>query len=113
MGETYNDQLMIYPIYEKYVSEDPYFSLYFYFRKLLYWNDTYVVIGYSFRDQSINNAFADALRRKKNSRLIIVNSNKKSIEQRINQYFPKKKVRIIEDSFGNTTLFPKLKKLLV
>lgn len=91
MGESYNEQLMIYPIYEKYVSEDPYFSLYYYFRKLLHWNDLYVVIGYSFRDQSINNAFADALRRKENSRLIIVNSNKKNIEQRINQYFPKKR----------------------
>lgn len=36
MGETYKEQLMIYPIYEKYVSEDPYFSLYYYFRRLLY-----------------------------------------------------------------------------
>jgi hypothetical protein len=113
MGERYKEQLMIYPVYEKYVSEDPYFSLYYYFRKLLYLHDVYVVIGYSFRDQSINNAFADALRRKGNSRLIIVNSNKKSIEKRINQYFPKEKVKMIEDSFGDTNLIPKLKEVLV
>lgn len=114
MGETYNDQLMIYPIYEKYVSEDPYFSLYYYFRKLLYWNDLYVVIGYSFRDQSINNAFADALRRKENSRLMIVNSNKKNIESRINHYFSTwmDKVKIVEARFGDNNLFPKLKDVL-
>jgi hypothetical protein len=105
---------MIYPIYEKYVSEDPYFSLYYYFRKLLYWNDNYVVIGYSFRDQSINNAFADALRNKSNSRLIVVNSNIKNIQSRIDQYFSKlsAKVDIIEARFGDNNLFPKLNDVL-
>jgi hypothetical protein len=113
MGETYKEQLMIYPIYEKYVSEDPYFSLYCYFRKLLYWNDNYVVIGYSFRDQSINNAYADALRNK-SKRLIVVNSNIKNIQSRIEQYFSKLsgKVNIIEASFGDNNLFPKLKDVL-
>ena len=89
MGESYKEQLMIYPVYEKYVSENPYFSLYYYFRKLLEFHDEYVVIGYSFRDQSINNAFADALRSRRNSRLIIVNRHRNNIEQRINQYLSK------------------------
>jgi hypothetical protein len=90
------------------------FSLYYYFRKLLYWNDNYVVIGYSFRDQSINNAFADALRNKSNSRLIVVNSNIKNIQSRIDQYFSKlsAKVDIIEARFGDNNLFPKLKDVL-
>jgi hypothetical protein len=113
MGDTYNEQLMIYPIYEKYVSEDPYFSLYYYFRRLLYWHDLYVVIGYSFRDQSINNAFADALRNKSNSRLIIVNSNKKNIESRINHYFSMDKVKIVGASFGDSELFTELRKVLL
>jgi hypothetical protein len=52
---------MVYPIYEKYISKDPFFSLHSYFRKMLYYQDVYIVIGYSFRDPSINNAFAEML----------------------------------------------------
>lgn len=46
-GEQYPGQLMVYPVYEKYISQDPYFSLYYYFRSLLYYNDVYLVIGFS------------------------------------------------------------------
>ena len=113
MGDVYNEQLMIYPIYEKYVSRDIFFSLYYYFRKLLHMHSIYVVIGYSFRDPSINNAFADALRSKSNSRLIIVNSNKKNIQERIDQYFSKSedKLDILDTSFGDSSLFEKLRKV--
>jgi SIR2-like domain len=95
MGESYQEQLMIYPIYEKYVSEDPYFSLYYYFRKLLYFHEEYVVIGYSFRDPSINNAFADSLKDRR-KRIIIVNNNRNSIGQRITENFPTEQMGIIE-----------------
>jgi hypothetical protein len=113
MGESYKEQLMIYPIYEKYVSQDPYFSLYYYFRKLLYFHEEYVVIGYSFRDPSINNAFADALRDRRNSRLIIVNSKPNNIEKRINDNFPQEQVEIVETPFGDNDLYSELRQLLV
>jgi hypothetical protein len=80
-GEQYPEQIMVYPIYEKHISQDPFFSLYSYFRRLLYSRDIYIVIGYSFRDPSINNAFGDVLRDKTESRMIIVNPNKASIEK--------------------------------
>jgi hypothetical protein len=113
MGETYTDPLMVYPIYEKYVSEDPYFTLYGYFRRLLYYHDEYVVIGHSFGDPSINNAFADAFKNKPNSRIIIVNRNRDNIESRINQYFPADRVHIIETPFGNNTLVEELRRVLL
>jgi hypothetical protein len=112
MGEKYTDQLMIYPIYEKFVSEDPYFTLYNYFRRLLYYHDEYVVIGYSFRDPSINNAFADALRNKSNSRIIIVNRNRDSIEELVTRYFPPNKMHIIDIPFGNNELITELGRVL-
>jgi hypothetical protein len=34
-GERYPGQIMVYPIYEKHISQDPYFSLYSYFRRQL------------------------------------------------------------------------------
>jgi hypothetical protein len=113
MGDTFREQLMIYPIYEKYVSVDPYFSLYYYFRKLLYFHEEYVIIGYSFRDPSINNAFADALRDRRNSRLIIVNSNRDNIERRINEIFPADQVDIVGTQFGDNNLYTELRRLLV
>ncbi len=90
-GEKYPEQLMIYPVYEKHISRDPYFALHYYFRYLLHINDVYLVIGFSFRDPSINNAFRDALINKATSRMIIVNSNRKAIRKRVDEIFPKKK----------------------
>src|SRR5690242_18309360 len=55
--EVLVDRTMIYPIYEKSVSRDPFFALYQYFRKMLFRDDILIVIGFSFRDPSINNAF--------------------------------------------------------
>ena len=62
---------MLYPIYEKYVTRDPYFTLYEYFRKSLSNEDILIVIGYSFRDLAINNTFSEWLRSKPECRLII------------------------------------------
>jgi hypothetical protein len=111
-GEQYPEQLMVYPVYEKYISQDPYFSLYHYFRSLLYYNDVYLVIGFSFRDPSINNAFKDALINKRASRMIIVNSNVKNIQARIYENFPKEKVHLVEAHFGDDNLSSKLKDYL-
>jgi hypothetical protein len=111
-GEKYPEQLMIYPVYEKHISQDPYFSLHYYFRYLLHINNVYVIIGFSFRDPSINNAFRDALISKPASRMIVVNSNRKVIEKRVNEIFPKDKIEFIEDRFGSNNLSSVLKEHL-
>jgi len=103
---------MVYPIYEKYVSQDPYFTLYCFFRRILYIHDVYIVIGYSFRDPSINNAFRDALRNRSSSKMIIINPKPKNIQPRIEQNFPAEKVDIIEKSFGDDDLPSILKQHL-
>lgn len=78
-----------------------------------YCRDIYIVIGYSFRDPSINNAFGDALRNKSESRMIIVNPNKTNIVKRVEENFPAKKVDIIEKAFGDNTLESNLKECLM
>jgi len=55
------DRTTVYPIYEKHISEDPFFSLYQYFRWKLFKEDIVIVIGYSFRDPSINRAFSEGI----------------------------------------------------
>jgi hypothetical protein len=111
MGETYSERLLIYPIYEKYISLDPYYSLHYYFRKLLYQHTDYVVIGYSFRDQSINNAFADALRANPSSRMIVVNNDMDSINKRVDSIYSdkaEKKITKIDIAFGDGRLYERL-----
>jgi SIR2-like protein len=51
------ERTIIYPIYEKHITRDPFFTLYEYFRRTLFREDIVIVIGYSFRDLTINNAF--------------------------------------------------------
>lgn len=111
-GERYPEQIMVYPVYEKHISQDPYFALHYYFRNLLYYNDVYLVIGFSFRDPSINNAFRDALTKKPASRMIIVNNNRKNIEKRINDNFPTEKIDFIEARLGDIDLPSRLKDYL-
>jgi hypothetical protein len=72
----------------------------------------YLVVGFSFRDPSINNAFRDALTNKPASRMIIVNSNRKVIENRVNEMFPKNKIEFVEDRFGSSNLSSILKEHL-
>lgn len=115
MGETYSERLMIYPIYEKYVSIDPYFSLHYYFRRLLYFHNDYVVIGYSFRDQAINNAFADALRMNSKAKMVVVNKDAQSINQKVNEIFhdiSDGRITQIQTAFGDNTLYDELANIL-
>jgi hypothetical protein len=111
--EKYSGQLMVYPIYEKYVSLEPFFSIFSYFRSMLYVHDIYVVIGYSFRDPAINNAFSDMLRKKAESRIVIVNPNTDQIKKRILDNFPEKKLDVIRRCFEDDTMISELKDVLL
>lgn len=58
-------RMMVYPASEKYALTSPYAECLFYLRRSLMMEKRepkLVVVGYSFRDDSINNAFIDALR---------------------------------------------------
>lgn len=109
-GSPANEQVMIYPIYEKRLSQEFYFTMYHYFKRLLDFQEIYLIIGYSFRDNSINDAFYNALKNKKSSRMIVVTKNKQVINH-VNTLFKefKRKISIIESKFGDKDLHKKLK----
>lgn len=99
--ETLVRRSIIYPIYEKHVSKDPFFTLYQYFRsQLMIKEDLTLVIGYSFRDPSVNNAFMDWLNYKDNSRLIVV--SRVDYQDRIREVFGNQgdRIEFIEQYFG-------------
>jgi hypothetical protein len=73
-------------------------------------NDVYIVIGYSFRDFSINEAFQNALGSDE-SRMIIINPNRNRIINKI-QDFPYHKIDIIEMPFGDERLIDALYTVL-
>jgi hypothetical protein len=77
---------MIFPVHEKHVTRSPYIDLYNIFRQRLQIEPLCVVIGYSFRDEAVNNAFIDAVKTNRNLKLIYVGgeraeSNVKRIPQ--------------------------------
>jgi hypothetical protein len=109
--EVLIDRTMIYPIYEKFVSKDPFFALYQYFRKMLFKDDIVIVIGYSFRDASINNAFLDWLRSKPTSRLIIVARQEK--QNNIRAIFNNNaRIQFVDTYFGQNGFINSLEYVL-
>jgi len=60
--EKIERRMMVYPASEKYALRSPYAECLFYLRQRLRTEQYCVVVGYSFRDTPINNAFADSLR---------------------------------------------------
>jgi hypothetical protein len=55
------DDMLVFPVHEKYVTLSPYFEMYALLRERLRMEPICVVVGYSFRDEAVNNAFIDAI----------------------------------------------------
>ena len=110
--ENLRKRLIIYPIYEKHISREPFFTLYQYFRNRLMEEDITLIIGYSFRDPSINNAFIDWLYFNGKARLIIV--CKYEYQHGIRNIFENQGSRLefIEEYFGEDGFTDSLKELL-
>ena len=104
-GITAKEPLMIYPIYEKKLAEKFFYSMYYYFKKILRHHEIYLIIGYSFRDNSINEAFHYGLQDNSSTRMIVVTTNEIVI-QRINTLFSDciNKIQIIKTRFGDLNL---------
>jgi len=112
-GEKFSSRVLIYPVYEKSISEEPFSSLYTAFRKLIYEEKVIIVIGYSFRDLSINNAFLDGLRQDEDSRIIIC-TRSDAVKGRIKRIFLgyNNRIAYIGSHFGEQDFIKDLKERL-
>jgi len=77
------EQMMIYPIGEKPILQEPYFSFYRIFKEQPW--ETLVAIGHSFRDEPINVAILERLNKQPHStKLIILNPHAEDVAKNLN-----------------------------
>ncbi len=65
-------EMLVYPVHEKYVTKTPYFELFSALRQRLSREPLCIVIGYSLRDEAVNNAFADAVKTNRTLKFVYV-----------------------------------------
>lgn len=98
------ERMMIYPIGEKYVIKTPYFQLLQKFREDLSKEGVVVIIGYSFRDDPINNALIERIIRNDPIKLVIVagdpaNAIKNNIQPKFQSIF-QQVATLVKTHFG-------------
>ena len=107
------ERQIVYPIYEKYISKEPFFTLYQYFRRRLLEEDIVIVIGYSFADISINNAIIDWLKYNDRARLIVVAKESRRNLIRTILSDESNRIEFISEYFGDPDFISNLTNLLI
>ena len=103
------EEMLIFPIKEKPVFENPYYDFYNLFR-MQRWSKL-VIIGYSFRDEPINRAILSNLQENKKRNLILVNPNPDEAIQNFSVPLPKElnnRIIRIKGLFGDPEVFKQL-----
>ena len=103
--------MMIYPVGEKPILQEPYFSFYSLFKEQLW--SVLIVIGYSFRDAPVNTAILERLSAQEgpNPKLIVINPHADDVIKHLGEMNPalqKRIIRINEPFRDDDTLFVKL-----
>jgi NAD-dependent SIR2 family protein deacetylase len=81
-GEELSVQ-MLYPLTGKEVFKPPFSELQYYLQKTLESCSMCIVIGYSFRDDSINSIFSNASKENKDLKIIVIDPNADEISKRL------------------------------
>lgn len=119
--------MMVFPIAEKYITQYPYFDLYYYLRGVPWTvgsqKETCIAIGFSFRDIPIINAFVSHIieneRKKMKSRIILVDKDTTSVIENLETLLSKedfericKTIEPVQGEFGSNVVFKKLEERL-
>ncbi len=109
LGQSLTDEqvtgrMMVYPASEKYALTSPYAECLFYFRRSLMGDrrgEPVVVVGYSFRDASVNNAFADAIKTNPNIRIFSLGRHATAHQYELEEPL-RSKVVPVDGDFGSS-----------
>jgi hypothetical protein len=102
-GERLKERMMILPIGEKYVTRTPYLQLLNKLNRDLTCEEIIVIIGYSFRDDPVNNALIERIHRKERIKIVVVLPNATEIiRNNLPQRFQEVSVPL-NISFGDST----------
>src|SRR2546428_9859492 len=97
MGEEVTGRMMVYPASEKYALTAPYAECLFYFRHSLMsgrFAEPVVVVGYSFRDAPINNAFVDAIKLNPNIKILNMGPHAKAHQYELEEPLKSKAIPV-------------------
>lgn len=105
------EKMMIYPIGEKPILQQPYFSFYNAFREQPW--ETLVVIGYSFRDEPVNTAIIDRLTQRPppKKKLIVVDPDAENVVKNLGllpEAIDQRIIRINQPFEDNAGLFERI-----
>jgi len=103
-----DEQMMIYPVGEKPILRNPYYTFYKIFTEQT-WNKM-IAIGYSFRDEPVNVAILENLERIHGATLIVVNPKPQKVIKNLGELSIEIHNRIIpvKGEFGKDVVFEKL-----
>lgn len=119
--------MMVFPVAEKYITQYPYFTLYRYLRGVSWTvggnKETCIIIGFSFRDIPIINAFLSHIikneKEEKESSIILIDKDIKSVIENLKTFLSKedfqiihKAIKPINEEFGSEAAFRKLDNML-
>jgi hypothetical protein len=101
-GERVREQMMIYPMGEKYATRRPFYEGLGQLRRALSQETFCIAIGYSFRDVAINNAFLDAIQVNSKLRVLLISPSADRIRGTLDPRFQQRVItlpRSVEDGF--------------
>lgn len=101
---------MIYPMREKEVYKDPFFESLTRLKTSLLSEKICITIGYSFRDEHIQNIFFDAVKRNSKIKILLGNKNPNEVMKNLEPI--KGNIILIEGEFGKETFFERLSEEL-
>lgn len=107
-ADTIKGRSMVYPAGEKYALTSPYAECLFYLRRALREERQCLVVGYSFRDLAINNAFTDAVRVNPELGLVLLGPHASSVRETLEEPL-KSRVKPIDAPFGSRDAVEKAK----
>ena len=104
-GREIKGRMMIYPTGEKYSSRSPFYEYLGQLRQALFAEQVCIVIGYSFRDVPINNAFLDGIQRNTNLVILVVGPTADKVVGRLDKSMSKR-ITILNEAFGTGDRVP-------
>ncbi len=102
-GEQVVGPRMIYPTGEKYATRSPFYEYLGQLRSALAEERVCVVVGYSFRDVPITNAFLDGIQKNSRLRILLVGPSANLIHSGLDENL-RKRARPLPGKFGEDTL---------
>jgi len=99
-GREIKGRMMIYPTGEKYSSRSPFYEYLGQLRQALFAERVCIVIGYSFRDVPINNAFVDGVQKNRRIRIVVLGPSADKVVGRLDNAI-RGNIMAVKSSFWN------------